>query len=232
MAINNYQWHTTRSRTGLQRSVHQLNATRTAAVCGSDSVELLSKKIDPLSPPIQSTFSGMSFMVACITVATIYREVNLDNKDGNSKVMELEKVEGKKKSSLTEYQSLIPYLARYAKFLREILSNKRKLEDLAIVTLNEECSAILKNKLPEKKYDPRSFIVPCMIGDLTISNALASLGASINLMSYILFTKLGLGETKPTRMSIHLADKTIKYPRGIVEDLLVKVDKLIFPLTL
>ncbi|XP_048235706.1 uncharacterized protein LOC125371215 [Ricinus communis] len=120
-------------------------------------------------------------------------------------------------------------MPRYAKFLKEILSNKRNLEDLAIVTLNKEYSAILQNKFPKKKRDPGSFTIPCVIGDLTISNALADLGASTNLMSYSLFANLVLGETKPTRMSIQLAYRTVKYPRGIVDDILVNVNKFIFP---
>ncbi|XP_048227269.1 uncharacterized protein LOC125369295 [Ricinus communis] len=85
-------------------------------------------------------------------------------------------------------------MPKYAKFLKEILSNKRKLEYLAIVTLNEECSTILQSKFPKKKRDPGSFTVSCVISDLIISNALADLGASINLMPYSLFTKLGLGD--------------------------------------
>src|SRR5262249_15760907 len=120
-------------------------------------------------------------------------------------------------------------MPNYAKFLKEILSNKRKLEDISTVTLNEECSAILQNKLPQKLKDPGSFTIPCVIGTRTISKALADLGASINLMPYSLFKTLNLGEPKPTRMSIQLADRSIRYPRGIIEDVLVKVDKLIFP---
>ncbi|XP_048231208.1 uncharacterized protein LOC125370251 [Ricinus communis] len=122
----------------------------------------------------------------------------------------------------------ISQMSRYAKFLEEILSNKRKFEDLSFVTLKKECSAIFQNKLPEKKQDPRSFTIPCGIGDLTISDALADLGASINVIPYNLFAKLGLGETKHTRMSIQLADRSVKYPKGVVENVLVKVDKFIF----
>ncbi|XP_048228245.1 uncharacterized protein LOC125369519 [Ricinus communis] len=83
-------------------------------------------------------------------------------------------------------------MSRYARFLKEILSNKRKLEDLGLVTLNEECSSILQNKMPIKWRDPRSFTVPCIIRDLHISDALVDLGASINLMPTSLFEKLGL----------------------------------------
>uniref|UniRef100_A0A1U7ZJM9 Uncharacterized protein LOC104590929 n=1 Tax=Nelumbo nucifera TaxID=4432 RepID=A0A1U7ZJM9_NELNU len=104
----------------------------------------------------------------------------------------------------------MPY---YAKFLKEILVNKRKLGDVAIVALNEECSAILLNKLPQK----------------LIKKALCDLGASINLMPYSIFKKLGLGEPQPTRVALQLANRSIKHPRGIIEDVLVKVDKFIFP---
>ncbi|XP_027338067.1 uncharacterized protein LOC113852002 [Abrus precatorius] len=120
-------------------------------------------------------------------------------------------------------------MPKYAKFLKDLLSNKKKLEELATVTLNEECSAILQNKMPEKLKDPGSFTLPCLIGRLIVDRALADLSASINLMPYFVFKKLGLGEPRPTRMSIQLADRSIKYPRGIIEDVLVKVDKFIFP---
>ncbi|XP_076889029.1 uncharacterized protein LOC143539662 [Bidens hawaiensis] len=77
--------------------------------------------------------------------------------------------------------------------------------------------------------DPGSFTIPCLIGSLSVSNALADLGASINLMPYSVFAKLDLGEPKPTRISIQLVDHSVKYPRGIVENMLVKIDKFVFP---
>ncbi|KAK5777457.1 hypothetical protein PVK06_045424 [Gossypium arboreum] len=117
----------------------------------------------------------------------------------------------------------------YAKFLKELLTNKRKFKDLSTVELNEECSAILQNKLPTKLKDLGSFTIPCLIGSLNVEKALADLGASINLMPYKMFKQLGLGEPKPTRMSIQLADRSVKYPRGIIEDVLVKIDKFIVP---
>ena len=120
-------------------------------------------------------------------------------------------------------------MPKYGKFLKDLLSNKRKLEEVGQVVLNEECSAILQNKLPEKKGDPGSFTIPCAIGELSITGALADLGASINLIPASLCEKLGLTETVPTRMSIQLADRSVKYPREIVENILVKVDKFIFP---
>ena len=115
------------------------------------------------------------------------------------------------------------------KFLKEILVNKRKFDEASHVELNAVCSAILQNKLPHKLKDPGSFTIPCLIGSLDVNNALADLGASINVMPYKMFKQLGLGKPKQTRMSIQLADKTIRFPRGIIEDVLVKIDKFIFP---
>ncbi|KAK5818258.1 hypothetical protein PVK06_023192 [Gossypium arboreum] len=115
------------------------------------------------------------------------------------------------------------------KFLKELLANKRKLDEASHVKLNAVCSAILQNKLPNKLKDPGSFTIPCLIGSLDVNNALANLRASINVKPYKMFKQLGLGKPKQTRMSIQLADKTIRFPRGIIEDVLVKIDKFIFP---
>ncbi|GKC53898.1 DNA-directed DNA polymerase, partial [Tanacetum coccineum] len=84
--------------------------------------------------------------------------------------------------------------------------------------------------LPSKEKDPRSFTIPCDIGQLHIDNALADLGASISLMPYTMYKKLGLGEPKATRMSLELADRSIQYPRGIIENVLIKVDKFVLPI--
>ncbi|GKB15014.1 putative reverse transcriptase domain-containing protein [Tanacetum coccineum] len=91
----------------------------------------------------------------------------------------------------------------------------------------ERCSSVLLNKLSSKKKVPGSFTIPCHIGDLQINNALADLEASISLMPYTMYEKLGIGEPKPTRMSLELADRSIQYPRGIVENVLIKVDKFV-----
>ncbi|GKE50739.1 DNA-directed DNA polymerase [Tanacetum coccineum] len=79
--------------------------------------------------------------------------------------------------------------------------------------------------LPLKEKDPWSFTIPYDIGQLHINNALADLGASIRLMPYTMYEKLSLGEPKATRKSLELVDRSIQYPRGIVKNLLIKVDK-------
>ncbi|GKE36024.1 DNA-directed DNA polymerase [Tanacetum coccineum] len=126
--------------------------------------------------------------------------------------------------------SNLPFPSRGAKVLKDLLSYKEKLEKAASsVKLSEKCSAIIQRSLPPKEGDPRSFTLPCLIGPLEIKNALADLGANINLMPHSLFRRLGISKLKPTRMSIQLADRSIKYPIGVCENLLVKVNKFIFP---
>ncbi|GJW53729.1 reverse transcriptase domain-containing protein [Tanacetum coccineum] len=103
------------------------------------------------------------------------------------------------------------------------------MEETSRITLNERCSAILLNEIPLKDKDPGNFTIPCIIGNVKINKALADLGANISLMPYSMFTRLGLGEQKPTSMWIELANKTTQYPRGIAENVIVKIDKFIFP---
>ncbi|GKA97216.1 reverse transcriptase domain-containing protein [Tanacetum coccineum] len=88
----------------------------------------------------------------------------------------------------------------------------------------------MKDKLPSKEKDPGSFTIPCDIGQLHINNVLADLGDSISLMPYTMYEKLSLGEPKATRKSLELADRSIQYPRGIIENVLIKVDNFVLPI--
>ncbi|XP_063941166.1 uncharacterized protein LOC135149396 [Daucus carota subsp. sativus] len=117
----------------------------------------------------------------------------------------------------------------YAKFFKEMLSRKRKLEDVETITLNAECSAVIQKSIPQKLKDPGSFSLPCTIGKMENIKALCDLGASVSLMPYTICKRLGLGELKKTRISLQLADRTIKHPLGVIEDVLVKVDKFFIP---
>ncbi|GJZ07511.1 reverse transcriptase domain-containing protein [Tanacetum coccineum] len=122
------------------------------------------------------------------------------------------------------------HMPKGAKVLKDLLSHKEKLEKAASsVKLSEVCSAIIQRRLPQNEGDPGSFTLPCLIGPLAVKNALADLRASINHMPHSLFGQLGISKLKPTRMSIQLADRSIKYPIGVCENLLVKVSKFIFP---
>ena len=117
----------------------------------------------------------------------------------------------------------------YAKFLKELLSNKSKLEESATISLPMEVSAILQNKLPEKHGDPSSFSIPVKIGDLETKSALCDLGASVSLMPLSMARKLNFGEMKPTRMSIQLADRSVRLPLGVLEDVPVQVGRVFVP---
>ncbi|GJZ38859.1 DNA-directed DNA polymerase [Tanacetum coccineum] len=125
------------------------------------------------------------------------------------------------------FKNLMP---KYAKFLKGLLTNKARLEEACTMTMNERCSTILLNKLPSKEKDIGSFTIPYDIGQLHINNDLADLGASISLMPYTMYEKLVLGEPKATRMRLELADRSIQYPRGIIETVLIKVDKFVLPI--
>ncbi|XP_052626821.1 uncharacterized protein LOC128133425 [Lactuca sativa] len=120
-------------------------------------------------------------------------------------------------------------MPKYAKFLKELLTNRRNMEEVKKVVLNENFSAAMLNKLPKKKGDLGSLTLPCQFGNLATIYALADSGASVNLMPYSFFKNLDLPEPRPIRMAIHLANKTVTFPRGICEDLLVKVEKFVFP---
>ena len=127
------------------------------------------------------------------------------------------------------FADALEQMPSYVKFMKDILSQKRRLADFETVNLTKECSAILQRKLPQKLKDPGSFTIPCTIGNAIFEKALCDLGASINLMPLSIFRRLGLGEARPTTVTLQLADRSLKHPRGIIEDVLVKVDKFIFP---
>ena len=87
---------------------------------------------------------------------------------------------------------------------------------------------MLQSKIPTKLKDPRSFTIPCSIGNRYAGRTLCDLGASINLMPLSVFKQLGVRECKPTTVTLQLADRSYAYPEGKIEDVLVKVDKFIF----
>src|ERR1035438_10347110 len=127
------------------------------------------------------------------------------------------------------FTDALTQMPTYTKFLKDILSNKRSLEGHETVKLTEQCSAILKSELPPKLDDPGKFSIPCTIGKATIKKALCDLGASVSLMPRTIYDRIGVGELKPTRMTLQLADSSVRLPLGIVEDLPVQVGKYFVP---
>ena len=106
--------------------------------------------------------------------------------------------------------------------------DRRKLEEFKVIPLNEECSAILKNKIPLKEKDPGSFTIPISIGGTKLGWSLCDLGSSINLMPLSIYKKLGIGEARPTTVTLQLADRSFTHPEEKIEDILIQVDKFIF----
>ncbi|GJT74279.1 reverse transcriptase domain-containing protein [Tanacetum coccineum] len=107
-------------------------------------------------------------------------------------------------------------------------TNAEALEEIAITTVNAECSAIIMNKVPEKLEDPGKFLIPCALQELDRTSALADSGASINLLPHSIYKKLGLEALTPTRMTLELANRSISHPMGIAEDVVVRVDGFTF----
>ncbi|XP_038875126.1 uncharacterized protein LOC120067659 [Benincasa hispida] len=117
----------------------------------------------------------------------------------------------------------------YVKFLKDIFANKRKIGENETVALTYECSALFQNNIPKKMKDLGSFTLPCSIGGKEVENALCDLGASINPMPLSIFKKLNIGNARPTTVTLQLADRSITHPEGKIEDVLVQVEKFIFP---
>ncbi|XP_070039996.1 uncharacterized protein [Nicotiana tomentosiformis] len=132
------------------------------------------------------------------------------------------------------FTEVLTQMPAYAKFLKKILSSKRKLEETIVVKLNTHCSSILLNKIPQMCGDQGSFTIPCSLGSEKFDKALCDSGASINLMPLSVFRKLegDLGVIKSILVSLQLADQTTILREGIIEDILVRVDKFVFPLML
>ncbi|XP_050896314.1 uncharacterized protein LOC127103063 [Lathyrus oleraceus] len=117
----------------------------------------------------------------------------------------------------------------YAKFLKEILSNKKNLEDDEIVILTAECSAIIQNNMSPKLKELGSFSIPCVIGNFIIDKTLCDLGASVSLMPLSTCKKLNLGELRPTKISLQLVGHSVKFQLGMLESILVRIGQLYIP---
>ncbi|GKC93105.1 reverse transcriptase domain-containing protein [Tanacetum coccineum] len=120
-------------------------------------------------------------------------------------------------------------MPNYGRFLKELVSNNHKLKQIPVAFLSDESSSLIQNKVPPKLRDLGSFLIPCNFIKAFSCDALADLGASINLMPYSLYAKLSLETLKPTKMSVRLAGRSFQYPVGIAKNMLVEVGKFTFP---
>nr|GFA29878.1 reverse transcriptase domain-containing protein [Tanacetum cinerariifolium] len=120
-------------------------------------------------------------------------------------------------------------MPKFAPMFKKLLNNKDKLIELTKTPLNENCSAVVLTKLPEKLGDPGRFLIPCDFLEFDNCLALADLGASINLMSLSIWKKLRLPTINDTKMVLELSNRTISKPTGVAENVFVKVGKFYFP---
>ncbi|CAN6704229.1 unnamed protein product [Malus baccata var. baccata] len=123
----------------------------------------------------------------------------------------------------------IKQVPRYAKFLKELFTTRRRMSNKEVVQVSENVSAVLQRKLPPKCKDPGSFTIPYVIGNTKFEQCMLDLGASINVMPYSIYASMNLGELKNDGVIIQLADRSNAYPKGVLEDVLVQVGNLIFP---
>nr|GFA38843.1 reverse transcriptase domain-containing protein [Tanacetum cinerariifolium] len=121
------------------------------------------------------------------------------------------------------------HMPKFAPMFKKLLNNKDKLIELTKTPLNENCSAVVLKKLPEKLGDPGHFLIHCDFTGLDNCLALADLGASINLMPLPIWKKLILPTLNDTKMVLELADRTISKPTGVAENVFVNVGKFYFP---
>nr|GFA27885.1 reverse transcriptase domain-containing protein [Tanacetum cinerariifolium] len=121
------------------------------------------------------------------------------------------------------------HMPKFSPMFKKLLNNKDKLIELTKTPLNENCSAVVLKKLPEKLGDPSHFLIPCDFIGLDNCLALANLGASINLMPLSIWKILRLPTLNDTKMVLELADLTISKPTGVAENVFVKVGKFYFP---
>ncbi|GJT57669.1 reverse transcriptase domain-containing protein [Tanacetum coccineum] len=121
------------------------------------------------------------------------------------------------------------HMPKFAPMFRKLLNDKDKMIELTKTPVNENCSAVILKKFPEKLGDPGRFLIPCDFPEMNECLALADLGASINLMPLFIWKELSLPALTKTRMILELADRTISTPTGIAEDVFVKVRTFFFP---
>ncbi|XP_070048568.1 uncharacterized protein [Nicotiana tomentosiformis] len=169
-----------------------------------------------------------------LTEVTVQHAQEEANKE-KEVIKETEKVQETALENVPEQDVSIPLIDAlrempgYAKMMKDLMSHKLNFQDLATVTLNQTCSAVVTRPIVEKLFDPGSFTIPCTIGSYAFTKALCDLGASINLMSLAIYKKSSIGRAKPTSMLLQLADRMVKRPSGILDNVLVQVGKFVFP---
>ena len=123
----------------------------------------------------------------------------------------------------------IHHVSTYAKFLKELCTQKRELKIPKKIMLSEDVSVVLLNQLPQKMKDPEAPLISYVLESVTFNKALLDLGASVNLLPIAVYQQFQIDELKPTPVILQLANRSVRTPRGLVEDVLVRIDTCYFP---
>ncbi|XP_050944027.1 uncharacterized protein LOC127150368 [Cucumis melo] len=123
------------------------------------------------------------------------------------------------------FLDVLEQMSSYVKFLKDILTKKKRMNDFETVALTRVTSDIFKNGVRKKIRNPGSFMVPCFIGGIDLGHALYDLGAIIKLMSLSIFKKLEIEKVQPTHMRLRFHNRSMAKPLDKIKDLLIKVDK-------
>ncbi|XP_016199391.1 uncharacterized protein LOC107640381 [Arachis ipaensis] len=139
-------------------------------------------------------------------------------------IIESEEYSSSDKEEKTREEQVARYLEILMKLNAKFCGTEALKEEPPVLT--QECSALVQRKLPQKRPDPRSFLIPCIIGTITFQKALCDLGSSINLMPLSIMKRLEILEVQAAKISLEMADRPLKKAYGMVKDVLVNVEDL------
>ncbi|XP_009610242.1 uncharacterized protein [Nicotiana tomentosiformis] len=112
---------------------------------------------------------------------------------------------------------ILQEVPKHAKYIKDIVANKRRLAHFESVALTEECTSRIQSNLPQKLKDPGSFTIQISIGKRAVERALCDLGERINLMLLYVFRQLGFGEPRPTTVILQLVDRSLAHPEEVLD---------------
>ncbi|XP_074296916.1 uncharacterized protein LOC141627578 [Silene latifolia] len=131
---------------------------------------------------------------------------------------------------LIPFTELITHVPAYAKYMKDILTNKNSIRRSETIAFAGTSSAIIQGNSPPKLKDPEIFSILCTIGDITTNKELCGLGVSVSVLPYSVYEKLGMAKLKCTSMTLQMTDRSTKKPLGVLEDVSVRVGKLFIPM--
>ncbi|GKC12871.1 reverse transcriptase domain-containing protein [Tanacetum coccineum] len=190
---------------------------------------LLDKKNQSQAPAHQTPASVKAVEESCVTCGGAHSYQSCPATDGNVYHDNIQAYVSQAAAANFNQGSTSARPPMYGTSVPNLSSKTEKLSEMARTPLNENCSAVILNKLPKKLGDPGRFLIPCEFSRINTCNALADLGASINLMPYSVWKDLSLPELTPTCMTLELADRSITEPIGIAKDVRLMVGKFQFP---